>query len=404
MNNPHPINLLVISGIFSLLLCSCADNPSQESLTTNDFGTSQIHNEIDPQVAKHTCEAIAEELSNNDHHSLEERIDTIPIIAGISIAISHRPITLQQRRKIEQNLGGSVRRSLIPNIKQKQWAMRRGTIDSDHYLCLLRSNIESDDARYLEYELKKIDNQLKIVDLHYVERNLKISESFSSAFNDFIELFSTIQNGNHEQQETAKQELAKVTAFWNQVGNINPRGMQMAYYNLPARLKTSPVYIKITAASARSLDNASYMNFLKDIQKNLFYEADRFGLLLLDYYLEYNQYEQAKRLIRQFNDYVGPDAYFDLYLARLEIAQGNNKAFYHYCLQALEHESTYLDPYSFLLDQLVADHHFEDAVLVLSVLKYQFDRVLKEEHCDSSATYRKFCRSTEYLSWKQTSG
>jgi hypothetical protein len=404
MNNPNSINQLVISAILSLLLCSCAGNPSQDSLTVNDFGATQIHNEIDPQVAKHTCEAIAEELNNNDHQPLDERIDTIPIVAGISIALSHYPITLQQRRQIAQKLEGSVRRSLIPSIEQKTWAMRRGKIDGDHYLCLLRSNVENDNARYVEYELKKIDNQLKIVDLDYVERNLKVSEFISSALNDFIELFNTIQNGNLEQRTTAKQELATLSTFFNHFGNINPRGMQMAYNNLPARLKTNPAYIKIAAGSARSLDNASYMTFLRDIQRNLFYETDRLGLLMLDYYLEYHQYESAKRLIRQFNDYVGPDAYFDLYLARLEIAQGNNKAFYHYCLQALEHESTYLDPYSFLLDQLVADHHFDDAVLVLSVLKHQFDRVLNEEHCDSSAAYRKFCRSTEYLSWKQASG
>jgi hypothetical protein len=383
-----------------LFLGGCAGNqPLQTQEAAETQADSPSLSQSLNEEGKSLCETIAQDLSNGDHQSLNRRFDTSAILARINSTFEERSFTPEQLQNFEKRLN-----QMIPGIfglgnDQIRWDMLHGHVEGERYLCLIRTNLSDEGLSYVEFELTRKDGRLRIVDWYDLVRETKVSDLFSDMLHDSIEMTDAHIMAMPYQRQSALQEQRLFFNFLATVKSADPRRVLMAYDNLPPRMKRKPVYTLIAINMASRLDDAQYERVLRNLSQ-LVGDSGHYSMLLIDLYMYDQEYDKAKRAIYSFKRQVGTDPLLDLLLADLDLKQGNKQGFYHYCLQALNNDPNYLDTYWLLLDRLVADRHYEDAVLVLNVLTKRFEYTIKEDAIESMEQYRDFCKSAAYKAWK----
>jgi hypothetical protein len=387
-------------GVLVLLLDGCASNPpALLTPVTDEAPVSQSTPNIVAAEGKHTCESIAKYLSENDRQSLYDKFDTRLIIDRIVETFGSDHYTAQQFQNFERRLKEMIPGMLLVNNNQVRWDMLRGHEDGDRYVCLVRTGLNEEGVKYVEFDLHQADGRLYIVDWYDMIRESRMSDSYIELLRDINEMANADINVMPHKRKMLLQEQKQFFSFLAAMRSAAFKKVLTTYDGLPPRYKSKPLYTLIALNMAAMLGDAQYLQMLRTL-KQLYGDSDRYGMLLIDVYLEDQEYDKASQELRKFKQHVGQDPLLELLQAGLELERGNKELFYRYCLQVVEKNPNYIDTYWFLFDQLILDQHYEQAVLVLNVLSTNFEISFEKSGFESMEKYRDFSKSAAFKAWK----
>jgi hypothetical protein len=381
----------------SLLIGGCVSTHS----TVNSVASRPIIQAsllIDPVEGKDACKVIAQDLSEGNSQSLYERVDINSIVKRILATFDKDKLTSKEYSLLKKQLHDLVRKKISLKKDKLRWDMVRGRADGERYFCLVRTSLFGNGVSYVEFELRYVDSKLQIIDWYDLVRETRVTDMFKDLFHDIYEMKEAHIMAMPYQWRSIVREQKKYFAFISAIGRENPKEILNAYDKLPLRFQNKPLYSLILLNLDIKMNDAQYYSVLRDFSRR-FGGADRYAFLLIDLYLLDHEYDKVTQAIYSFKRQVGDDPLLALLLAEVENQRGNKKAFYGYCLKLLNDNPNYLDTYWYLLDQLVIDRHFDDAVVVLNVLSKMFEYTIYKDAFESDIKYRDFIKSSPFKSW-----
>jgi len=384
-------------AVFALLLIltGCAGD---RNLKLTKLPASSPAPLIDSSEGKATCEAIAQNFSEGDRRSIISRVDSSFLAWRVLSVFEKNRSNKVQLESIEKSLKDQLLNMLSFSEERTRWDMLSGRVDGERYLCLVRSGLSSEGVKYVEFDLRPVDGRLRILDWYDLIRKTRVSDLFVELFSDIQEIASAHLMALPKMRASVAQEQKLYADFLDAVRNRDSERALKIYAKLPLRLRNKPLYIFIAVNMASKLSDTQYLSFLGDLAGRVG-DDDRYGMLLLDFYMTDRRFDKANRVLREFKRQIGSDPLLEVLFANLELEQGNKQAFYSYCLQALEEDAAYLDTYWVLLDQFVVDRNYKDAVLILNVLSKMFQITPQVDAFESDEKYRDFCRSAVFKAW-----
>ncbi|MEW8241435.1 MAG: hypothetical protein AB2601_10365 [Candidatus Thiodiazotropha sp.] len=400
MNSRYPLIRLPVIALLGIVIVGCSANRSTvqdiEQNAQADIVSSSQDNLRDGESV---CKAIARELSVGDRQALNDRFDTRFVIARIESEIEINIYTKKDLRSFAHGLNAIMPGMSVVGEEQLRWDMLHGSGDGESYSCLVRTSLHEEGVSYVEFELRKVDGELRVVDWYDLLRESRISDLSVIFLRDINDMATAHLTAMPYQRNRVQQEQRRFLEFLKATKSGDPKRVLAAYDGLPPRFKQKPLYMLIALNMASMLDNGHYMRALRNLERR-FGAENRYGMLLVDLYYEEKQYHKVDRVLRKFKQQVGEDPLLDLLLASLELEQGNMEAFYAYCLRIVDGNPNYLDTYWVLFDQFVADGKYPDAVLVLNVLKNMFEITLNKDVFVSEEKYRGFRKSAAFRAWR----
>jgi tetratricopeptide (TPR) repeat protein len=169
---------------------------------------------------------------------------------------------------------------------------------------------------------------------------------------------------------------------------------------LPAKTAEHPIVVAARIAAARSAGAESRRQLFEWLAHSR-RRAQRYSLLLVDYYMAQNEYRRALRAADGVERAVGREAGVDCLRAAIYGASGRTAAAYSAFADAIEQDPAFEAAYWRLLDLLVADGKFADATLVLDVLAVKFEYEFDVDEFSEVESYRTFVRSSEFRRWAE---
>lgn len=378
----------------ALFLVACATTPVQApSVQTSG---------IEKDEGKTACETIAEMLTDNDMEALYGMVDTRIILQRVSDALDDPSISDGQRKGFMRGISKRLRNNMLSISDGKaRWDMLKGRSDGGAYLCLVRTELNDAGLSYVEFEMRRYGDHLRIVDWLDLVRDARVSDSLSILSHDVGTMLKTRTSSSADVKKSMKEERRDFINFLLAVGRGNAERAIQAYEALPQRLKNKPVYAQMIVTIASEADDAQYRLALKNLEQR-FGTEDRYSLMLVDLYITDQHYEKAIQAVQKFKKRIGNDPVLELLLAILERSRGHSEGFYAHSLQALEDNPAHVGTYNLLLEQLVADRHFDDAVLVLKVLTKLLEVSVDKQLLETSEEYRELRETAAYRTWKNS--
>lgn len=174
----------------------------------------------------------------------------------------------------------------------------------------------------------------------------------------------------------------------------------MLYDELPQWMKRDR-YIQIARLrAAKAVGSSKYQEMLSDLAKT--YGSDkRMSLALVDHYIYAKNYARAQTMVDRVTKMVGKDAGLDGLHANIAYRAGHFRRAVRYCRRAIREDPDYEDTYWTLLNTLVADGHYDDAVLVLRILDGKFGHTLNVKAVKHMPGFAGFTQSRQYQAWVQ---
>ena len=386
----------------ALFLCACATPSTAPQVSAPLQPAAQMPAQRPVDLGETTCKEIARDLTKHDYTALDAKLDTHFILERVSKALISRALSEEQRHSIETKLDDQIRTKLASNNGKDSWVMLKGHADGERYLCLVRSDLTKAGVSYIEFDLRSQNGRLQIVDWYDLVQEARISDSFAELFGDIGTMLKDSTTTVTLLQTTTPLERVQYMDFLQAVRTRDPAQVGSAYDRLPPRFQQTPLYAMMVVNIASGRDDFQYQLALQTFARK-FGLGNHYGLLLADYYLDEKRYDKAMRGVRKFQEALGtPDPVLELVQAIIEQEQGHSEAFYAHCLQALEANAAYERTYWTLLDQLIVDRHYDDAVLVLNVLTNLFNFDLKASNFEADDKYQNFRKSEAFRAWSAT--
>ena len=383
----------------AMLLSACATQHQSASLVTPISPPAQTPPQGQVDIGANTCKEIARDLTKHDSDALDAKLNLQFILQQVFSSLNSQMLNEAQRSKLVSQLEVQIRTKLVENYIQDNWDMLSGRSDGDRYLCLVRTDLTEQGVSYVEFELRMIDGRLQIVDWIDLVQEQRVSEMFSELFGDIGILMETDTTPvtNYWERSTPQDRL-QFFEFLQAARNEDSNRVFRAYDNLPWRFKQKPLYALLVVKAVSGRDDVLYQKALKNFEQR-FGGENHYGVLLVDLYMKEGRYKEAVRGLKKFKDRVGADPVVEVLQAIMELDQGHIELFYEHCLRAIDVNQDYERTYWVLLDQLVADQNYEDAVLVLNVLTKMFNFDLRVHHFEEEAKYQRFRKSDEFRAW-----
>lgn len=389
--------LLILS--IAVLLSACATQPDSTPPLSAVTAMAQPPSQREDDAGANTCREIARDLSHHDSAALNGKLDLRLILQQVFSALDSQLLDATQRQKLVAQLEEQIKSKLVENYGEDNWDMLRGYADGDRYLCLLRTDMSNQGVSYVEFDLRMVDGRMQIVDWIDLVQEQRVSEMFRELFGDIATMLeSSTKPATHYWELFTPQERLDFFEFLKTVRDQDSSRIFTAYDRLSWRFKQKPLYALLVVKAASAHGDGLYQKALKNFEQR-FGGEDHYGILLIDLYVEERRYEQAILGLKRFRDKVGADPVIDILLAIIEREQGHSASFYEHCLQAINVNPNYVQTYWLLLDQLVADRHYDDAVLVLNVLTSMFNFALSEHHFEADEKYQAFRKSEAFRAW-----
>jgi tetratricopeptide (TPR) repeat protein len=152
--------------------------------------------------------------------------------------------------------------------------------------------------------------------------------------------------------------------------------------------------------AAKEVGGDTYRRVLAELVRN--YGGDtRMSLSLVDYYIFTKDYARAHALIDQVSKMIGGDAALEALHANIDYRAGHMKSAIVHCRRAIQEDPDYEDSYWTVLNVLVKERHYQDAVLVLRILHSKFRHRLDPKAVAKVAGFTEFAKSEAFQAWAQ---
>jgi hypothetical protein len=155
------------------------------------------------------------------------------------------------------------------------------------------------------------------------------------------------------------------------------------------------VYLTATQA----ISDEEYLKVMNRFQA-LFPEDPSLLLVSLDYHILKREPDKALAAIDQL-DAIVKDPYLDILRSVVELARGRPEAAEGLATRAIERGEKREDAYTVLLDSLVYQKKYPEAVEIASVLKERFDSEI-DVFRQKEESYQAFMASEAYQKWLES--
>jgi len=150
--------------------------------------------------------------------------------------------------------------------------------------------------------------------------------------------------------------------------------------------------------AAKEVGGDTYKKVLAELARN--YGSDtRMSLSLVDHYIFTKDYARAHSLIDQVSKMIGGDAALQALHASIDYRAGHMKSAIVHCRRAIQEDPDYEDSYWTVLNVLVKERHYRDAVLVLRILHSKFRHRLDPKAVAKLAGFNEFAKSEAFQGW-----
>jgi len=173
------------------------------------------------------------------------------------------------------------------------------------------------------------------------------------------------------------------------------------YRSLPAALRKEKDFLMlrlrcVTERPAAEENNAEYLEVLTDFRK--YYPDDPcLDLMLIDFHLTREEYQQSFRCLDRLDERVGGDPYLDVMRGNIHLIRGDLAQAGRLYNQALREERGLTDAYDGLLAISLQEKNFEEAARILTMFESEFGIDLADLR--RQPDYAEFLRSAEGQRW-----
>jgi hypothetical protein len=250
---------------------------------------------------------------------------------------------------------------------------------------------------YFEVTLAQEGESVVIVDWC----NTLTGFSYSSAVGDLIGLLRQHANrwGGVDLQENAPP--ARLVTAMQQLGAGDAAGALNTLSSLPPDIAKLRVAVGARIVAGQLLGQTALTRVCAWIASDRAL-AERYPLLLHDYYVAQGKYRKARKTVDVVEAQVGADGALQAMRAADLAARGRVGQALDAYADAVEREASYEPVYWTLLDLLVAQEEFADATLVLDVLTVKFGYSFDVEKLSEVSGFEKLIKSREFRDWART--
>ncbi len=375
------------------LLAGCAGQPT--SNTTNAVFTPSANLDLDSYEG--FSEALAESMAAGDSSLFIDRLDTYKFarhsLSSLGLGAAGRSTTRKYAGTLQQIVNQRFG-NIFTGVESARF-LRSLPVEPAHpeaTVALIRLTPEEGGISYWKVYLQQDNGRISVVDW----LNYSLGDTASHAIGDFSLQVGTAIN------EPDTEDARAIKAYLAAVQSDDPNQLVSAYDQLPATLKTNALLMNSYQEAAGQISEKA-LKVARDKLAPAYRKKDSYALLLVDYYIETEQYEKAHHAVDKAVGLLGADAGMDHLHAGIALTAGDYKQSIAYARDGIEREAAYLGNYWTLLDALVFTKNYADAVMVLDIIEdgfgYEFDPKLLAE----VEGYELFARSSQFKGWKSAS-
>jgi tetratricopeptide (TPR) repeat protein len=375
------------------LLAGCAGQPTGNS--ANSTFTPAANLDLDSYEG--FSEALEQSMAAGDSSLFIDRLDTYQFarhsLSSMGLGAANRSTTRKYagtlQKIVNQRFG-----EIFSGVESARF-LRLLPVEPAHpeaTVALIRLTPEDGGISYWKVYLQKTKGRVSIIDW----LNYSLGDTASHAIGDFA-----LQVGTAIKSPESKDSKA-VMAYLDAAQNNDLEKLVGAYDQLPTSLKTNALlmnsYQEAAGQVSEEANKAARSRLAPAYRKK-----DTYALLLVDYYIETEDYQKAHHAVDKAVTLLGADAGLDSLHAGISLTAGDYKQTIAYARDGIERERSYLGNYWTLLDALVYTKNYADAVMVLDIIEdgfgYEFDAQLLAE----VEGYEMFTRSSQFKGWKSAS-
>jgi len=250
---------------------------------------------------------------------------------------------------------------------------------------LIRLDYGTDGLMYVQFDIMEINNTLRIVDW--------LNHSTGMTLSDTLEQLYTLQNSLPQEQAKSLNQL------YLSVNSNQYADALATLKRLPKSLQNNP-FVMLLKTEASAVDETLYMQALAEFAVR-FGRDERYTWIMVDHYYYQQDFGTAHKLLDAFANRVIRDAAIYAIQGSFAYVNTDYAGAIRFCRIAMKLDPDYRDTYLTLLYALIANHNFQEAVLVLEVLQQRFSFKLDPMMLASFDGFDDFAKSEPFLDWAQ---
>lgn len=387
------LTLIFVSG------CASTQNKNQQGAVAqiDDSLATLPDKTFQPKSYNGFCKKVVNELSNSNvdylitHLEMEDLLSLEEIRAIIREAFSSFSADPKQSEALVVQIVNLFKQRYLEAIKTNLTSEVNFyyiNVD-DEKRCVIHSEFDDYGFSMFELGLDLKEGKYRVVDFYdYMmssRASVDLPHYLGELYNEKSEDGVFDLNNTPMLLYTRAVNSGDADAAWKYLNQTPKKYLEFSsYYNhfLQLLIKT---------------DEQKYNEVLGLYNKNI--PLERQGLVAYDYHVLEKDIDSALLLIKGVEEKTASDPLFDLLRALAYRDVGKKKEFLAHIKRAIEYGSEYDDAYWVLVEFFVGEKRFEDAVLVLDVLKQKVGYEFERKHFKNDDLYKELYRSEAFNRW-----
>ncbi len=253
-----------------------------------------------------------------------------------------------------------------------------------------------DGLNYHNYLLKKINGEIKVVDVYYFISGEYISKTLSDIYNASLSnrpnLFTKFF------KKTIADDLIKVKTIRALISEGKYKEAYKNYKTISSEGKKQKAFQLIGIQITSEIDDETYQNFIRNYEKS-FPNDPSLYLVSIDGAFLNGNYDKVLDLIERLNTAIGGDDFLDFFRLNVFYQKGDKLTALKYARRMVENFPHHIDSHSTLLTVLIELKQNNEALKTLENF-YSIFELTKESMKEAmESDYPDFVKTEEYKNW-----
>lgn len=379
--------------VVAMLLAGCSAPASKPNVGSHEAeSTEPTVSAAQVQATEYEvfCSNLLERFNARDFSAFPESLDSKTLARNVLLGVDYPAETKQYMASVFETTFSSKAKNQEQrfSIAESFYPIRT---ESDRR-CVVHSNLSDSGLMLIEFKLTNNSGEVKIVDWY---DHVFASLASTAARRSMLGAMSIPSAARTPEEAT--EPLALMKEF-REVRGTDARKMWDVYQKFPKQLQNDPMYLH----QMLELVTVGHDLYRPVMEKYLaLVPPNDLGLIAYDYFLSEGDLESAIKLIDNIEAGIADDSVFDLLRALAYRMHGEKQSFLSSILHAINHSVVYEDAYWSILDFLVEEKHYGDAIICLDIFEQTFGYVLNREVLSGFPDYDGLLASGEFRQWEK---